>query len=134
VHLLVKSNLDVIKMNGTTIKKEYIYVLPCQNGLMEHIQVYREVLSYFIFSFLCITTQLLQFESNNAHCFVLKPQCYNTKAPSCFGITGPLSGESAVVRNSYFICDACNRAVETSSCVRITLFIAQLDPYINITP
>jgi hypothetical protein len=45
----------------------YIYVLACQNGLMKHIQVFREALRYFIFSFPCITTQLLQSESNNAH-------------------------------------------------------------------
>ena len=49
------------------VVKHPVYILDCQNGLMAHIQVFREVLRYFIFSFLCITTQLLQFESNNTH-------------------------------------------------------------------
>jgi hypothetical protein len=61
------------------------------------------------------------------HTAILKPQRYNTLAPSCFGITGPLSWDSAVVQSSYFVCGACNRAAETSSFVRITLLSVHFD-------
>jgi len=38
--------------------------------VVKRMQVFRGVLGYFIFSFLCITFQLLQFETANAHSFI----------------------------------------------------------------